>query len=311
MRETDNAIKQHMAHIVHEEHRPFSYRDFLHFEVDGIVYKMTHGTFRNKVSRLVKDGVVELSYNSGLAFYTLKGVKFGKPMTADHTGVTSYSHPVVRIIRNLPFDKTALHDIHLRFQAKGSWSVLSSSPVYNQDPISKDIRLRPIMIGHLRIRVTIHKTDIITVVIGCSHAPIAVDVNGIICLSIALTRVEERLSRLVEDCGKVQDVSESLDQTQPHVAIPDHNQWLITMWHFGADASVEYSGEKFSACWEIGQHELVRAYSKEFRGAVNEHGMKTGIRNRTKVRVEMQQYPQSTVENAIKNIIEKETSVSY
>jgi hypothetical protein len=28
--------------------------------------------------------------------------------------------------------------------------------------------------------------------------------------------------------------------------IPEHKDWLVTMWHFGVDASVEYTGEKFS-----------------------------------------------------------------
>jgi hypothetical protein len=144
MSKLDDAIKRHMASIVFEEHRPFSYRDFLHFEVGGIEYKMTHGTFRNKMSRLVKDGVVELSYNSGLAFYTLKDIKFGKPMTPNHTGVgvnSSHSHPIINTIRSLPFDNAALHNIHLRFQVKGCWSILSESPAYDPHPISKDIRL--------------------------------------------------------------------------------------------------------------------------------------------------------------------------
>jgi hypothetical protein len=34
------------------------------------------------------------------------------------------------------------------------------------------------------------------------------------------------------------------------------------MWHFGADASIEYTGEKFSAAWAVGENTLIRAYSK-------------------------------------------------
>lgn len=59
--------------------------DFLNFEVDGREYTMTHGTFRNKISKLRDMGIVELAYNSGIAFYTLRGVRLGKtganPMT--------------------------------------------------------------------------------------------------------------------------------------------------------------------------------------------------------------------------------------
>jgi hypothetical protein len=35
------------------------------------------------------------------------------------------------------------------------------------------------------------------------------------------------------------------------------------MWHFGADALIEYTGEKFSCTWEVGNNALVRVYSKE------------------------------------------------
>jgi hypothetical protein len=57
-----------MAQIVYTENKPFSYRDFMEFEVDGKAFKMTHGTFRNKISRLKKSGKVELAYNAGTAF---------------------------------------------------------------------------------------------------------------------------------------------------------------------------------------------------------------------------------------------------
>ena len=305
-------MMQYMAHIVHEEHRPFSYLDFLHFEVDGIECNMAHGTFRNKVSRLVKDGVVELSYNSGLAFYTLKGVKFRKPMTPYHTGVTSsHSHPIATTIRNLPFDKAALHDIHLRFVVRGYWSLLSGCRTYEPNPVSKDIRLPLVIAAGIRARITVHKTDTITVVVGCSNAPIAADVAGIIRLSNALTRVEERLSGIVENSSKLTAAGAILGQSQLPAVIPDHKDWLVTMWHFGADASIEYTGEKFSATYEVGQHELIRVYSKEFRQAVNEHGKTTDHRNKAKVRVEVQQYPRSIVGHVINKIIQSEGSVSY
>ena len=40
MSELDCAMMKHISYIVHEEHRPFSYRDFLRFEVDGKEYEM-------------------------------------------------------------------------------------------------------------------------------------------------------------------------------------------------------------------------------------------------------------------------------
>ena len=55
----DYAMKVHMQKIVRGEKRPFSYLDFLEFEVDGKRYSMTHGTFRNKISKLMKDGYAQ------------------------------------------------------------------------------------------------------------------------------------------------------------------------------------------------------------------------------------------------------------
>jgi hypothetical protein len=59
MSELDNAMMQHISHIVFTEKRPFSYRDFLSFEIDGKEYSMKHGTFRNTISKLIKAGELE------------------------------------------------------------------------------------------------------------------------------------------------------------------------------------------------------------------------------------------------------------
>jgi len=54
MSDVDDAMQEHMAYIVLSENKPFSYRDFLRFEVNSIVYKPSHGTIRNKFSELKK-----------------------------------------------------------------------------------------------------------------------------------------------------------------------------------------------------------------------------------------------------------------
>lgn len=84
MSKLDEALQEHMAFIVFHEKRPFSYKDFLKFEVNGEIYGMKHGTFRNKITKLRKKGEVERLYCSPQAFYTLKGHKFGRAMTPDH-----------------------------------------------------------------------------------------------------------------------------------------------------------------------------------------------------------------------------------
>jgi hypothetical protein len=310
MTELDDAMAEHIAYIVFQEHRPFTYRDFLHFEVDEREYKMKHGTLRNKISRLMKKGEVELSYVSGPAFYTLKNVQYGRPqlMTGNHLGVrhSNNSHyAIVKLIQELPVERKALHDIHLRFESKGLWSLLSASSVYKPKPYSKDIRLLPLKAdGRIIIRTTVHNTDTVSVVVGCSLAPIAVDISGIIRLSNALTRVEERLSRVIEACycnygiADKQTVMDHKYMALP--SIPEHTDWVVTMWHFGLDASVEYTGERFSATWEVGEHALIRAYSKEMIGS-----QASTTRNRNLIRLECQEYPNKTLQDAIQEKLDK------
>jgi hypothetical protein len=138
----DDAMRKHIEYIVCTERRPFSYIDFLTFEVDQQRYKMSHGTFRNKISAMLKREEVEVAYYSRQAFYTIKRVGFAKTMTPDHTGGTLSSslicsphelryiknHPVYRVIQNIPFDKNALHDIRLRTTVNGIWLLLSRNP---------------------------------------------------------------------------------------------------------------------------------------------------------------------------------------
>ena len=161
MSKLDYAMMHHMTHLVFIEKRPFCYRDFLRFEIEGKEYRMKHGTFRNHISKLMKAGKVEREYHSGLCFYTIKGANFGRrksksvvetmmmqPMTSNHTevsychchchhnptkenvvndSVTSSTPSIYDIIENLPLDKKSLHDIHMRFDVPNIWTILSSS----------------------------------------------------------------------------------------------------------------------------------------------------------------------------------------
>lgn len=132
------------------------------------------------------------------------------------------------------------------------------------------------------MRAVIHKTDTVSVIVGCSYSPIAVDVVGIIRLTNALAIVRERLSTLVsQDSAKSSTVNK----------IPDYMEWIVTMWHFGADASVEYTGERFSATWGVAQDALIRIYSK----TMNDH--------KARIRLERQEYPRTTLALALEQKI--------
>jgi hypothetical protein len=80
----DDAMLKHIRHIVLTEHRPFSYLDFCSEEVKGQPYAMTHGTYRNKISRLMKLRIVEQEYNTGTAYHTLAGIHFGNRKKEDY-----------------------------------------------------------------------------------------------------------------------------------------------------------------------------------------------------------------------------------
>jgi hypothetical protein len=288
-----DAMIMHIYYLVYDEGRPFSYLDFIKFKVDDLEFKMAHGTFRNNISCLMKEGLVEVSYKSHITFYTLKGVKFGFAMTGNHMVVTSHmtqqlsSNPIYRIIKDLPLGKNSVHDIRLRFQVPGIYHIIVSTQSllhdYTTNPISKDISLPVWQIENLDVKVVIHKTDTVSVIVGCSYSPIAIDVAGIIRLTNALAVVRERLSTLVPQ----QCISNSSYIT----TIPDYMGWIIGMWHFGADASVEYTGERFSATWGIAQDAIIRVYSKTMKD------------HKTRIRLERQEYPRTALAFALEQKI--------
>jgi hypothetical protein len=128
------------------------------------------------------------------------------------------------------------------------------------------------------VKIVIHKTDTVSVIVGCSYSPIAVDVAGIIRLTNALVVVRERLSALV---------SQDYDKPSNVTRVPNHVDWVVTMWHFGADASVEYAGERFSTTWGIAQDAIIRVYSKTMKD------------HKTRIRLERQEYPKTSLAFAL------------
>ena len=148
-------------------------------------------------------------------------------------------------IDTLPANKHALHDIRFRFRVDNIWTVISTNhPELKPNEVSKDISLEPIVTHDLTIKTTIHHTDTVSVMVACSQTPIAVDLKGLVRLSNALTRVEERLLRYIECAPPSLSLSS---------IIPDHESWVVTMWHFGSDSPNEYTGDEFEVSWEDGQ----------------------------------------------------------
>ena len=278
MSELDEVMMKHMKSLVYVEKRPFTCKDFQIFYVDGKAYYMKHGTFRNKISSLKKLNKVEVVFcSAGLAFYTLKGVIVGKPIPSDHMGV-SYTNPFYRFLQDLILDKNSIHDIHLKFACKDIWSLFSSHAIFKLNSFSKDIRIgRWKFDNDISVIVTIHRTNTVSVIIGCSYHPFPLDIPGIIDLSNILTRIEEKISRVVNDAVNAIVFNDA--RVRQQIVIPSYKDWIVTMWHFGSDSLVEYSGEKFSMKWKTAEKIMVQAYTKVFKN------------NKCRIRLERQEIP--------------------
>ena len=288
---------KHMNYIVLVEHRPFSFKDFEQFKVEDKIYSMKHGTFRNKISKLVREGIVERIYNSNLTFYSLKGYATGRSnsMTGNHMGNTTVTTitEIVEFIEELPLDKKSIHDIHMKFEVPDIWKIVSLNKRYSTNHYSKDIKLEPLITDNMKIQTTIHHTDTVSVVVGCSFYPVLLeDFHGIIRLSNALTRVEERVSRVLDESG------EKVAGGYERIPIPGNESWNITLWHFGRDTNVEHSGKGMSLTWGYGREALYRIYTKEKNG-------------KTVIRTERQERPNKQVDSVLKIDSEDDTYIGH
>jgi len=120
--------------------------------------------------------------------------------------------------------------------------------------------------------------------VACSWATVAINISGIIRLSNALTRVEERLSKLACDCLNITSGSTYHQDT---ITMPIRSDWIVTLWHFGTDSMIRYTGEKFEFTWQVAETVLVRVYTKDLK----EKG--------TRIRLERQEYPNKTFVEAV------------
>jgi hypothetical protein len=282
----DDVMREHMAYLVLNEHKPFSYKDFMYFEVEGKCYTMGYGTFRNKISKMRQSGEVEIYTKSNPCFYTLKGYRFGKGnlMTDNHMEVittqTLIHHPIYNIFESTTFGERTIHNLHLCFRVIGIYTYLSSNHKLHGEPIkkSKGISFPYFDIDKFTVIITIYPNDTCTVVIGCSENPVSLDVEGITRLSVALCRIEERLLQLL--------ITSSIN-------IPHYKEWTITLWHIGKDSLSEYSKEMFHCKWDLAEKIALRIYSKELQT------------NKNKVRIELQQNPRMSIEELQNAIMKK------
>jgi hypothetical protein len=199
-------------------------------------------------------------------------------------------------------DKPGIHDIRLRFECKGLWAIL---PLYsNSDNLienidlksNRDITLYDIDLKEFVIKTTIHKTDTVSVAIACSESPIPLNLEGLAKATSGLTRVEERLQRVVDECIKQNLKSWKVSSSTliSKTPIPNHMTWIVTMWHFGQDSLTEYTGERFEISWGDGL-KLFRVYSKDYKN-----------KEKMRIRKETQEYPNNPLKEAFMDKISEE-----
>jgi len=270
MSELDDAMLQRIIHFVYDEHNSFSHKDFLDL--------MKPKTFRNKISKLKKDYIVELDYKSSVAFYTLKGHKHGKAGTPNHKGVTiSNNDPVYNMIKNLPFDKQSIHDIHLKFKAPNIYQIFSRRD-FPKIKGNSAIGIASWSKNNTIVKITINKNDTMTVIIGCTLEPIPLDYKGIIRFFTILARSEGFLEGLT--------VTVNHDKLIQNKSIPQCGEWIVTRWDFGRDSSQTYKGEKFEITVMNAQQMFERIYTKDFK-------------KYKKIRLEQVECPRKTAIDAI------------
>ena len=307
MSKLEEAMLKHIHNIVNNEFRPFSFKDLLHVEVDGERYNPKRGTIRNKLSKFSQEGKIELCYRDIIAFYSLPGKKFGKDklMTDNNTDIIHYNnnkhelyksirkHPLYNTIKDIVFGETRLHDIHLSFKSNGLWKYLSTIDYYKERTNSK----KTISFGYfpieryLSIRVFVQDTDTVNVMVKCSNNPIMLDFDGIMRLTEALTRIEERLSAVVNDPS---NKTFNAEYNPSNIKIPNKDDWAITLWHLHRDSYEEYSGEKFQCCWKMAKNLFLRIYSK---------GLKLNKKKTNIIRVEIQENPHTLFKNLLVDFI--------
>lgn len=138
---------------------------------------------------------------------------------------------------------------------------------------NQDLRLPSLtFFEYLDVGITIHHSDTVSIAIGCSFRPVALDVPDLLQLIEALTRTEIHLTNAANELI-------AHDLNAPRVSVSRFTTWTVKMWHFGIDTMDEYDKEEFHVTFEEGISDIFRIYAKRMKN------------KRVIVRAERQEYP--------------------
>ena len=222
----DEAMKKYMKKLT-SQGIPFSYRHFLSFNFEGKNYKMSHGTFRNKISKLIKNGEVEPYILSRQRYYIVRGLGFRKSKRFNHpSGVPSKQSLSSNI--NLGIDSTIgndelnqktiqtllgyvlpvlpassfyIHNFHLHLNI--------SSEIYKQIIIEKigyknNGRQYSTMIGTAGVTYTFYPKGTVNVEVKCSDNPFRVETtNDYNNLLLFFNSLRETLSQFLRNTQNI------------------------------------------------------------------------------------------------------------
>jgi len=264
-----------MGEIVFTKHRPFSFKDFTDI--------MRHKTYRNKISKLIKDAVVELDYKSPRSYHTLMGYRFGKSRTHTHTeGIVTIPNndPIYMMLKNVAMGQKGIHNIRLTFYAPEIYDIFEVNSTFAKNEHSGDIEPFKFMnIDNAKVQIRIHKTDIVSLIIACSQQPFTIDYKGKTAFFSTLAQIRIFLVGIMISIY-CKDISQSENR------IPDYRDWVIRMWHFSRD-SLELSKKDFHVVVERAGYIMERVYTKDIG------------KGRKRIRHEFQEYPNKSVLNCV------------
>lgn len=173
-----------------------------------------------------------------------------------------------RTLRIHNLNHPATHDIRLCFTCRGLRSILllSESKLISKidEKYNKDLTLKDITLVDITLKITVHNTDRVTVMVAYTDNLILIDIIGVSRLSGALTTVKERLQRVIEDYNKSisnNELNRVIVDTNDCL-IPNCMSWTVNMWHFGHDSSLEFTGPMFGHTWRESL-DVFRIYSKK------------------------------------------------
>jgi hypothetical protein len=250
---------EHMAYLNFSEGEPFSFLNFVSFDVGERHYSPDYGTIRNILCKFRKEGKIKKYGKSRPAFYQLMESNLGKKsMTVTHTegiNVISHNDPLYNRLNTLPMGQRSIHDIRIRFTAPHFHEAYAMNTTYHEENYNGDIRVPWWKINNATIQVRIHKTNTVSIILACSQEPFPLDFSGITAFFTTLGQIRGRLVGTMESI-----YSQDINLIQK--CVPSLSDRIIRMWHFGRDSLIEYSGKDVHDTVERAGYVLERIYTK-------------------------------------------------